>query len=171
MRTKHKMRLCLERLDRKVLLSSGIADMAHSAHVEAAKSFAFNGTIYLGFLGHYNPVLNQYYLAEVSPGLYEKKPFTPMGAKVHVSGQIAHPKLLPAAALPDLSDSKFLLSNAKGSLSVTFSPSTTNTYDFTIAGGTKHFVTADGTTGTAVFIYIPKAASDAITFKSSKHPT
>ena len=60
-----------------------------------------------------------------------------------------------------------MLSNKKGSLSVTFSPSTTNTYRFTISAGTKQFVKADQTVGTAVFSADRKADADVITFKSS----
>ena len=162
--------LRLEILEEKVLLSSATGDPAKSAVVEnakPAKPFVFNGKLYVGFAGHYNPVLNEYYSVSLTPGLYEKTPFPPMGPKVHVSGSLAHPKLLPAGALPDLGDSTFVLSNKKGNLSVTFSPSTTNTYRFTISAGTNQFVKADQTVGTAVFSANRKADADVITFKSS----
>jgi uncharacterized delta-60 repeat protein len=166
MRTRHAVRPSLESLEGKVLLSSGIADPARAVQAQAAKAFAFNGTLDLGFMGRYNPMLNEYFNVGVSPGLYEKVPFRPMGAKVHVSGELAHPKLLPPNVPPDLSDSTFTLSNAKGSLQVTFSPSTTNVYPFTISGGTHHFVAASGTTGTAVFT--AHKTSFALTFRSSR---
>ena len=163
MRRRRTTLLRLETLEGRVLLSPAIADPAKTVQVKPAKAFTFNGTLYLSFEGRGNSPL------EVSPGLSEKLPFKPMGAKVYVSGLLAHPKFQPGLhGLPDLSDSTFELSNSRGSLLVTFSPSTTNTYHFTISGGTKNFVTANGTTGASSFTY-SKRFGDVLTFKSSKH--
>ena len=89
-----------------------------------------------------------------------------MGNKVKVSGTLAHPGVASSDGLPNLADSTFQLSNAKGSLLVTFSSSTTNAYGFTISGGTKQFVRADGTAGTAVFTSSAKTGF-RLTFKTN----
>ena len=104
----------------------------------------------------------------MTPGFREKKPFAPMGAKVKVSGTLAHLGSTSSNGLPDLSGSTFELRNASGSLLVTFSSSTTNSYGFTISGGTKRLVRADGTTGTALFGAAPKTGF-ALTFKTTGH--
>ena len=103
MRYRHTTLLRLEILEEKVLLSSAAGDPAKSAVVEnakPAKPFVFNGKLYVGFAGHYNPVLNEYYSVSLTPGLYEKTLFPPMGPKVYVSGSLAHPKLLPCWCAP-----------------------------------------------------------------------
>jgi hypothetical protein len=73
----------------------------------------------------------------------EKKTFRPMGQGVAVSGALVQPGINSADGLPNLSDSTLKLSNASGSLLVTFSSSTTDAYNFTISGGRKGFVRAE----------------------------
>ncbi len=153
MRARRSIPLRLEVMEEKVLLSSGIGDPASVVEIEARKApkpFIFNGSLNLMLTIAYNGTLQETVYSGVAPGLREKKPFPPMGNRVFVSGALAHPGSASADGLPDLGDSTFKLSNANGSLLVTFSSSATNAYGFTIAGGTKRFVRADGTAGTAV---------------------
>ena len=134
----------LEIFEEKVLLSSGIGKPAAAAAIIASKTpkpFSFNGKLPLKLTATYSGV---------APGFREKQPFPPMGEKVKVSGTLAYPGSTSSDGLPDLSGSTFELSNASGKLLVTLSSSTTDVYDFTISGGTKRFVCADGTAGTAV---------------------
>jgi len=84
-----------------------------------------------------------------------------------MSGPLGHAQLLSPGVLPDLSDSKLFLANTKGSLSVIFSPSKSNFYQFMISRGTRKFVTADGTTGNAVLANGPHAYQ--IRFESDNH--
>ena len=168
MRMRRSMPLRLEIVEERVLLSSGIADPAANAPVEAAsaaKSFAFNGKLTVGFTGHYDRSNGETYFNSVST--YHKS-FPPMGSNVSLLGDLAHPGYPDADGLPNLSDSELELSNAKGSLLVTLTSSTTSTYGFTISGGTEHFVSADGTTGTAV-LTAPRGSVFTLTFKTSGH--
>ncbi len=151
-----------EIMEERVLLSSGIADPAAAVQIEAKKapkSFTFNGKLELIFTATDSGV---------APGFRERKPFPPMGEKVSVTGGLADTGIDSPDGLPNLGGSTFELSNAKGSLLVTFSSSTTNAYDFTISGGTKHFVRADGTAGTALLARSSRMAF-RLTFKTNPH--
>ena len=173
-RNSHESHVARSRFDSRswrtrVLLSSGTGDPAAAVEIEgrkAPKPFIFNGKLDLMLTMTYNGTLQETVYSGVAPGFREKKPFPPMGNRVSVSGALAHPGLASTDGLPNLSDSTFQLSNAKGSLLVTFSSSTTNAYGFTISGGTKQFVRADGTTGTAVFISSAKKGF-SLTFKTN----
>ncbi len=131
-------------MEERVLLSSGISDPARAVQIEAEKApkpFKFNGNLPLNFTATDSGVARRF---------REKKTFQPMGQGVAVSGALVQPGINTADGLPNLSDSTLKLSNASGSLLVTFSSSTTDAYNFTISGGRKGFVRADGTAGTAV---------------------
>lgn len=124
----------LEIFEEKVLLSTGIGKPAAAVAIIASKApkpFKFNGKL---------PLKLTATSTGLAPGFREKQPFPPMGEKVKVSGTLAHPGVASSDGLPNLADSTFQLSNATGSLLVTFSSSTTNAYGFTISGGTKRFV-------------------------------
>jgi uncharacterized repeat protein (TIGR03803 family) len=152
----------LEIFEEKVLLSSGIGKPAAAAAIIASKTpkpFSFNGKL---------PLRLTATDSGVAPGFRENKPFPPMGEKVKVSGTLAYPEATSSDGLPDLSGSTFELSNASGKLLVTLSSSTTYVYNFTISGGTKRLVRADGTTGTALFGVAPKTGF-ALTFKTTGH--
>ena len=169
MRTRRSIPLRLEVMEKKVLLSSGTGDPAAAVVIEARKApkpFIFNGKLDLMLTMTYNGTLQETVYSGVAPGFREKKPFPPMGNRVSVSGALAHPVLASTDGLPNLGDSTFKLSDAKGRLLVTFSSSTTNAYGFTISGGTKQFVRADGTAGTAVFISSAKTGF-SLTFKTN----
>jgi uncharacterized repeat protein (TIGR03803 family) len=160
----------LEVMEKKVLLSSGIGYPA-AVQIEAQKAlkpFIFNGKLPLKLTATFDEALGENTYTEVTLGFREKKPFAPMGNRVKVSGALAHPGVASSDGLPNLADSTFQLSNAKGSLLVTFSSSTANAYRFMISGATKQFVRADGTTGTAVFGVAPKTGF-ALTFKTTGH--
>jgi hypothetical protein len=170
MRMRRSMPLRLEIMEERVLLSSGIADPAANAPVEAtrtAKSFAFNGKLYVGFTAHLNRLTRESFFNSVNTN---HQSFPPMGKNVSGFGNLAHPGYPGADGLPNLSDTELGLSNTKGSLIVTFSSSTTATYGFTISGGTKQFVRADGTTGTAVLTSPPRGVF-TLTFRTDKHAT
>ncbi len=170
MRIQRSIPLRLEIMEEKVLLSSGIGYPA-SVLIEARKAlkpFILSGKLPLKLTATFDEALGENTYTEVTPGFREKKPFTPMGNKVKVSGALADPGVASSDGLPNLANSTFQLSNAKGSLLVTLSSSTTNAYGFTISGATKQFVRADGTTGTAVFGVAPKTGF-ALTFKTTGH--
>ena len=136
-----------------MLLSSGISKPAAAAVIMASKTpkpFSFNGKLPLKLTATYSGV---------APGFREKNPFPPMGEKVKVSGTLASPGSTSSDGLPNLSGSTFELSNTSGKLLVTLSSSTTDVYAFTISGGTKRFVRADGTTGTALLGVAPRKDS------------
>jgi hypothetical protein len=165
MRTQRAKQLQVESLEGKVLLSTGISEPSQSMHVMAAKSFAFNGTLYVAFVGRLIPSSGK--VVTIGLAGEDSKPFKPMGSHVRMSGVFArHGQVFPPG-LPDLSDTELSLDNAKGTLVVTFSPSTTNHYRFAISGGTGRFVSADGTTGNAVFTKGPHGYQ--IVFKSDTH--
>jgi uncharacterized repeat protein (TIGR03803 family) len=150
----------LEIFEEKVLLSTGIGKPAAAVAIIASKTpkpFKFNGKLPLKLTATYTGL---------APGFREKQPFPPMGEKVKVSGTLVHPGVASSDGLPNLADSTFQLSNATGSLLVTFSSSTTNAYGFTISGGTKRFVRADGTAGTAVLARSARG-SYSLTFKTT----
>jgi uncharacterized repeat protein (TIGR03803 family) len=153
----------LEIFEEKVLLSSGIGKPAATATAIIAsktpKPFTFNGKL---------PLKLTATDSGVAPGFREKNSFPPMGEKVKVSGTLASPGSILSDGLPNLSGSTFALSNASGKLLVTLSSSTTDVYDFTISGGTKRFVRADGTTGTALLGFAPKKGF-ALTFRTTGH--
>ena len=162
MRSRRLLRLELEVLGEKVLLSSGIGKPTAAAAIMASKTpepFNFNGKL---------PLELTTTDSGVAPGFREKKPFAPMGAKVKVSGTLVHAGPTSSDGLPDLSGSTFELSNASGNLLLTLSSSTTNIYDFTIWGATKRFARADGTTGTATFGVAPETGF-ALKFKTTGH--
>lgn len=162
MRVRCGIALRLEMMEERVLLSSGIGRPAAAAAIMASKipkPFEFNGNLPLKLTATFS---------EVAPGFREKKPFPPMGATVKVSGSLAHPGSTLSDGLPDLSGSTFELSNASGKLLLTLSSSTTDVYNFTISGGTKRLLRADGTTGTALFGVAPKTGF-ALTFKTTGH--
>jgi uncharacterized repeat protein (TIGR03803 family) len=171
MRVHRSIPLRLEVMEEKVLLSSGIRNPAAAVEIEARKvpkPFIFNGKLDLMFTLTYSGILEETVYSGVAPGFREKKSFPPMGNRVFVSGALAHPGSASVGGLPNLGDSTFHLSNAKGSLLVTFSSSTPNAYGFTISEATKQFVSADGTTGTAVLISL-KNKGFSLTFKTNKH--
>jgi hypothetical protein len=157
--------LQVETLEGKILLSSGIVDPSRSVQITAAKSFAFNSTLYVGFIGHHSLTSNQGGIFAI--GGVDAAPFKPMGSNVRMWGPLGHAQALTAGVLPDLSNTRLSLTNAKGSLTVSLSPSATNTYRFTISGRAGQFVTADGTTGIAVFTFGPHGYQ--IRFKSDNH--
>jgi uncharacterized repeat protein (TIGR03803 family) len=151
-----------EILEEKVLLSSGIGKPAAATAIIASKTpkpFSFNGKL---------PLKLTATDSGVAPGFREKNSFAPMGQKVKVSGTLASLGSTLSDGLPNLSGSTFVLSNASGKLLVTLSSSTTDVYAFTISGGTKRFVRADGTTGTALLGVAPKKGF-ALTFKTTGH--
>ncbi len=171
MRIHRPIPLRLEIMEEKVLLSSGIGKPAAAAAIMASKTaklFSFNGNLPLKLTATFDQAIGASTYTEVTPGFREKKPFTPMGAKVKVSGTLAHPGSTSSDGLPNLSGSTFALSNASGKLLVTLSSSTTNAYGFTISGGTKRLARADGTTGTALLGAAPKTGF-ALTFKTTGH--
>jgi uncharacterized repeat protein (TIGR03803 family) len=170
MKVHRSVRLELEILEEKVLLSSGIGKPAAAAVIMASKTpkpFNFNGKLPLKLTAAFDQAIGENVFTEVAPRFREKKPFTPMGNGVKVTGALAQPGVASADGLPSLSGSAFRLSSTKGSLVVTFSASTTDTYSFSISGGTKQLVKADGTTGTAVLSVAPKTGF-SLTFKSNK---
>jgi hypothetical protein len=163
--------LRLEIMEERILLSSGIADPPANAPIEAtraARPFAFNGRLHVGFIGHYNRTTGETYISGLAGDLIEKS-FPPMGKKVSISAALAHTGFEDADGFPNLSDWELELANAKGSLIVAFSSSTTNTYGYTISAGTGHFVSADGTTGTVVLTSPPRTEF-TLTFTTSRHP-
>jgi hypothetical protein len=171
MRIRHSIPLRLEVMEERVLLSSGIANPAANAPIEAmtaARSFAFDGRLYVGFIGHYIRTTGETYISGLADDLIEKS-FPPMGKKVSISAALAHPGFENADGFPNLSDWELELSNARGSLIVTLSSSTTTTYGFTISGGTNRFVSADGTAGTVVLTSPPRTGF-TLTFSTSRHP-
>ncbi len=171
MRVHRSISFRLEAMEGKVLLASGIGDPAAALEIgarKAPKPFIFNGELPLKLTATFDEALGENTYTEVTPGFREKKPFTPMGNAVKVSGALGHPGVDSSDGLPSVAYSTFRLSNAKGSLLVTLSPSTTNAYGFTISGATKQFVRADGTSGTAVFAVAPKTGF-ALTFKTTGH--
>jgi hypothetical protein len=169
-RIRRSRSLQIETLEGKIFLSSGTANPAKSLDVTAAKPFAFNGTLYVGFAERSSASSNESeFYAFIGK---DKEPFKPMGTHVQMAGPLAHPQLLPPHAFPDLNASTLSLVNSKGSLSVTFSSSEpnaysfTNGYDFTISAGTGRFVSAPGTDGSAILANGPHGYQ--IAFKSVK---
>ncbi len=170
MKVHRSVRLELEIFEEKVLLSSGIGKPAAASAIMASKTpkpFNFNGKLPLKLMAAFDQALGENVFTEVAPRFREKKPFTPMGNGVKVTGALAQPGVASADGLPSLSGSAFRLSSTKGRLVVTFSASTSDTYSFSISGGTKQLVKADGTTGTAVLSVAPKTGF-SLTFKSNK---
>ena len=173
MRVHRSIPLRLEIMEEKLLLSSGIGKPAAAAAIVAiktAKLFSFNGKLPLKLTATFDQAIGATTYTEVTPGFREKKLFTPMGEKVKVSGSLAYPGSTSSNGLPNLSGSTFELTNASGSLAVTLSSSRTNVYAFTVSGGTKRLVRADGTTGTALFGAVKKTGF-ALTFKTTGHGT
>jgi uncharacterized repeat protein (TIGR03803 family) len=171
MRVRRGIALRLEILEERVLLSSGVGKPAVAAAIMASKTlkpFNFSGNLPLKLTATFDQEIGASTYTEVTPGFREKKPFPPMSERVKVSGTLAYPGSTSSDGLPDLSGSVFELSNASGSLRVSISSSTTDVYDFTISGGTKRFVRADGTTGTALFGVAPKTGF-ALKFKTTGH--
>ena len=162
MRIRRARRLQVEDLEGRILLSSATEDPSRSVQVTAARSPSFSGTLYVGFMGRHSLSSNQDSIFAFAGS--DKKPFKPMGAHVRMGGPLGHAQTVTPGALPDLSGSSLSLNNARGSMLVTFSPSTTNTYRFTISGGTGRFATSDGITGNAMFTRGPHGFQ--IKFKS-----
>ena len=172
MRVRRAIAPGLEMMEQRMLLSSGIK-RPEAAPIEARKAvkpFIFNGKLPLKLAAAFDPALGENAFTEVASSFREKKPFAPMGNRVRVSGALAQPGVTSADGLPSLSGSAFRLSSTKGSLVVTFSASTTDTYSFSISAGTKQLVKADGTTGTAVLNVAPETGF-SLTFKTNKHST
>lgn len=112
MRIRRSRSLQIETLEGKILLSSGTADPAKSLGVTAAKPFAFNATLYVGFAERSSASSNESEFYAFNGK--DKEPFKPMGTHVQMAGPLAHPQLLPTHAFPDLSDSTLSLANSKG---------------------------------------------------------
>ncbi len=117
MRVHRSIPFRLEVMEEKVLLSSGIRDPAAAVEIEARKAlkpFIFNGKSPLMLTATYNGSLGETIYSEVAPGFREKKPFTPMGNRVKVSGSLAHPGVASSDGLPNLGGSTFQLSERQG---------------------------------------------------------
>ena len=97
-RARRSIPLRLEIFEERVLLSSGIGSQA-AVQIEARKApkpFIFNGKLSVKLTATLDEKLGKNTYTEVSPGFREKKPFTPMGNRVTVSGALAsRESLLP----------------------------------------------------------------------------
>jgi hypothetical protein len=165
MRIRRPAPLRFETLEQRVYLSAGAVYPGGGAQAEAAKASTFDGTLYVVFSARavHGGIIPYRFIGE------DGAPFKPMGNHVTMSGPLGHSQLLSSRKLPNLSDSILNLTNAKGGLTVSFASSTTNRYSFTISGGTNHFVTEDGITGSAVFTNTPNGYQ--IKFKSDNRPS
>jgi hypothetical protein len=163
MRTRRATAPQLEALEGRLALSTVTPAVPGTVQVETTKVPAFNGTLYFGFIGHGGPGGGGVFAF----GGFDSVPFAPMGKKVRCFGELAHPQALAPGQLPDLSNSTLNLANAKGSVAILFSPSTTKSYHFAISAGTGQLSTLNGVTGSAVFSLGPHGYQ--IVFKSSRH--
>jgi hypothetical protein len=132
----HRRTLHFDCLERKVLLSTAMADPALSVHRAVAKRFVLNGALYGLPTGSAGP--DGYTVASFAVAGH-------LGSMGRVQGTfLLNDKFVPIGKLPDLSKSLLIVTNRKGSLLLSIQPSETHRYHFQIVAVTRSYASASG---------------------------